>query len=436
MTAPTQATLTQGLSARIQERLEVLEATQAAITQGGRHPSFESIHEDDEISLLDLLQVVADNLRLLVLGPLVAGLLALGFTSVIAPTFTATTKFMPPQQQQSGAAAMLAGLGALGGLAGAASGLKNPADQYVAFLKSNSVLDALIERFKLTERFELKFREDTRIALSSGIQVATGKDGLITINVSDTDPQFAAQLANAHIEELGKLLNRLAVTEAQQRRMFFEKQLSNAKDNLVKSELALKSSGVNSSALKASPAAAVEGLAKLKAGITAQEIKLASMRGYLTESAPDFKQAQTELSAMRGQMTRLEKEEPTITGASGITSDYIAKFRDFKYHETLFELFAKQYEMARVDESREGAVIQVLDIAQTPERKSKPQKALIASMTTLAAGFALLLFIFIRQTLRGATKNPESAEKIASLRQAWTKAIGRAVPSKKIAVHS
>ena len=384
-------------------------------------PNIEPI-EDDEISLLDLLQVVADNLRLLVLGPLLAGLLALGFAFTIPPTFTATTKFMPPQQQQSGAAAMLSSLGALGGLAGAASGLKNPADQYVAFLKSRTVQDALIDRFKLTERYEAKFKEDARAALTASAQIASGKDGLITIDVSEKDPQFAAQLANAYVDELGTLLKRLALTEAQQRRVFFEKQLTNAKDNLVKSEQALKSSGVNSSALKANPGSAVEGLARLKASITAQEIKLASMRGYLTESAPDFKQAQTEMSALRGQLARAAREEPASSG----DSDYIAKFRDFKYHETLFELFAKQYEMARIDESREGAVIQVVDAAQPPERKSKPKKALIAMMTTLAVGFALLLFVFIRQGLRGAAQTPDSAEKLARLRGAWARAIGRA----------
>ena len=378
--------------------------------------------DDDEISLLDLLQVVADNLRLLVLGPLVAGLLALAYSFVIPPTFTATTKFMPPQQQQSAAASMLQSLGALGGLAGAASGLKNPTDQYVAFLKSRSMQDSLVDRFKLLERYEAKYREDARKTLEGNLQIASGKDGLITIDASDKDPAFAAQLANANVEELGKLLNRIAVTEAQQRRVFFEKQLASAKDNLVKAEQALKASGVNSTALKATPSAAVEGMAKLKAGITVQEIKLASMRGFLTESAPDFKQAQTELAAMRAQMARAEKEEPSATTGD---SDYIARFRDFKYHETLFELFAKQYEMARIDESREGTVIQVLDAAQPPERKSKPKKAQIAMLATLTAGFALLLLVFIRQALRGAAQTPESVEKLSRLRQALSKALGR-----------
>jgi uncharacterized protein involved in exopolysaccharide biosynthesis len=395
--------------------------------------------DEDEISLLDLLQVVVDNLRLLVLGPLAAGLLALGYTYTIPPTFTATTKFLPPQQQQSGAAAMLAGLGALGGLAGAASGIKNPADQYVAFLKSNSVQDALIDRFKLTDRYESKYRQTTRSAVSANVDIASGKDGLITIEASDKDPAFAAQLANAHVEELRTLLNRIAVTEAQQRRLFFENQLNTTKANLVKAEQALKSSGVNSSALKVNPQAAVEGLARIKAGITAQEIKLASMRGYLTESAPDFKQAQIEMAALRNQLSRYESEQPALTGAnSGTsgTSDYITKFRDFKYQETLFELFTKQYEMARIDESREGAVIQVLDIAQAPELKSKPKKAQIAMISTLAVGFLLLLFVFIRQALRGAAQTPDTAEKLNTLRTAWAKALGRPDRSLPITAHS
>ncbi len=376
---------------------------------------------DDEISLLDLLQVIADNLRLLVLGPLAAGLIALAYSFTITPTFTATTKFMPPQQQQSGAAAMLAGLGALGGLAGAA-GIKSPADQYVAFLKSKSVQDALVDRFKLLDRYETKSRESARNAVGGNVQIASGKDGLITIDASDKDPSFAAQLANAHVEELAKLLNRLAVTEARQRRLFFEKQLANAKNNLVYAEQALKTSGVNSSALKGTPSAIVESMARLKAGITAQEIKLGSMRGYLTESAPDFKQAQIELAAMRAQMLLTEKEEPPTNNGN---SDYVARFRDFKYHETLFELFAKQYEMARIDESREGAVIQVLDAAEPPEHRSKPKKVQMALMTTLAAGFALLLFVFIRQALRSASHSTQSAEKLSRLRRALSKALGR-----------
>ena len=376
---------------------------------------------EDEISLLDLLQVVADNLRLLIIGPLLAGLAALGIAFAIAPTYTATVRFLPPQQQQSAAASMLASLGALGGLAGAASGLKNPSDQYLAFIRSRSVQDALIDRFGLMERYEAKLRDDARLALQGVARASSGKDGLISVEIDDKDPKFAAQLANAHVEELQKLLARLAVTEAQQRRVFFEKQLQQAKDNLTRAEQALKASGVNSSALKASPQAAVEAVARLRAAITAQEIKIASLRGYLSENAPDFRQALTELGAMRAQLARAEQQEAPVAGGS----DYIGRYRDFKYYETLFELFAKQYELARVDESREGAVIQVLDAAQPPERKAKPKRALIAVIATLAAGFALLLFVFVRHALGNASRDEESARKIDRIKQGFARALGR-----------
>ncbi|MCX8521051.1 MAG: Wzz/FepE/Etk N-terminal domain-containing protein, partial [Rhodoferax sp.] len=354
--------------------------------------------DEDEISLLDILQVVVENLRLLVLGPLFIGLLVFGSTYAIAPTFTATIKFIPPNQQGGGAASLLAGLGALGGLSGAIGNIKNPADLYITFLKSRSVTDALIDRFNLLERYQQKFKDDARKVLDGLMRASSGKDGLITLEVDDKDPAFAAELANATVTELGELLKRLAVTEAQQRRVFFDKQLVTAKNNLTKAEQALKSSSVGSATLKSDPRVAIEGLSRLKASITAQETRLGAMRGYLTESAPEFKQAQTELSVLRSQLARAQEQQP---GDASGTSDYVSKYRDFKYQEALFELYAKQYEIARVDESREGAVIQVVDPAIPPERKSKPRKAMIAMVATLASGFVLLLFVFMRQALRG-----------------------------------
>ena len=382
--------------------------------------SMGDMQDDDEISLLDLLQVVVDNLRLLVLGPLACGLAALGISFTITPTFTAKTQFLPPQQQQSAAASILASVGALGGLAGAATGLKSPADQYIAFMKSVSVQDALIYRLQLMERYEAKLKTDARQALLGNVRIVSGKDGLISVEVDDTDPKFAADLANAHVDELRNLLGRLAVTEAQQRRLFFEKQLQITKENLAKADLALKSSGINSSVLKSSPSSAVEAVARLKAGISVQEVKLGSMRNYLTENAPEFKQALNELSSLKSQLVKAEQEEP----ASKNASDYVSRYREFKYQETMFELFAKQFELAKVDESREGAVIQVLDVAQPPERKVKPKKALIVIIATLASGFALVLFVIVRNAFKNAAQDEGTKSKIASIQSSWNRALG------------
>lgn len=365
---------------------------------------------DDEISLLDLAITIKQNIKLLVLAPVAAGVVALGGSFMIAPTFTATTTFLQPQQQQSAAMAMLQGLGALGGLAGAASGLKNPADQYVAFVKSRSVQDALVKRFDLQSRYGAELHEDALRALQGVARISAGKDGLIKVEVDDKEPAFAAQLANAHVDELRKLLERLAVTEAQQRRVFYEKQLEQTKVRLAEAQSALQGSGINEGALRAEPKMAAEAYAALKAQVTAAQVKLQSMRTYLTDQSPEFKVAQSELGALQAQLNKAES-----ANNAAAQDNYIVKYRDFKYQESLFEMFAKQFELAKLDEARDGALIQVVDVAQTPERKSKPKKAMIAVLTTLATGFALLLFVFARQAWRNGMQDAETAQKLKQL---------------------
>jgi uncharacterized protein involved in exopolysaccharide biosynthesis len=370
----------------------------------------------DEVSLLDLALVLAENLRILIVVPLAAGVAALGISFLIPPTYTATSRILPPAQQQNSSAVLAAQLGSLAGLAGSAVGIKNPADQYVALLKSRTIYDAIIQRFKLKELYNERYIEDTRKELEKRTKMSAGvKDGIISIDVDDHDPKRAADMANAFVEELRNLTNTLAITEAAQRRLFFEAQLKQTKENLTKSELALRGSGVGEAALKTMPQSAVEALARLKAQITAQEIKLASMRMFMTDSNPQFRLAIQELVALRTELSKAEQSDTAKAAGSG--AEYIAKYRDFKYHETLFELMAKQYELARLDEAREGAVIQVVDSAQPPERKSKPKRTFVASVTALAVFFVTLPIVFVRQAFRNMAKEPECAEKLGRLRR-------------------
>jgi len=376
------------------------------------------LEPEDEITLLDLLVVLAEQWKLLVFGPLAAGLAALGITFAMDPIFTATARILPPQQQQSTAAMVAQQLGALAGLAGAAAGIKNPADQYVALLKSRSVADRLIERFDLLRVYDKDYLQDARKELDSNTKISAGRDGLITIDVDDEEPKRAAAIANAYVEELGELMKRLALTEAQQRRAFFEKQLEQARDGLKRAQQALAAVGVSESVLKAEPRAAAEGVAQLKAAVTAKEVQLSAMRGYLAETSPDFRQAQQELAALRAQLARAEQSDPN-GAATGATQDYISRYRDFKYQETLFELMAKQYEIARLDEAREGALIQVVDAAVPPERKSRPKRALVAIVTTLVTGFVLLIAVFVRRAWHSAAATADGAARLAAIAAAF-----------------
>lgn len=359
---------------------------------------------ENEVSFGDLLNTIQENLRLLAFGPIAVGLIALAVSFFIPPTYTARTQFLPPQQQQSSVASMFAsigGLGGIGGIASAAAGLKNPADQFIAYLKSHSVQNALIERYDLNKRYNQKYKIDSRKVLQNKTRINSGKEGLIILEVDDEDPQFAADLANAHIEELSNLLGRLAVTEAQKRRVFFESQLNLTKNKLIEADHALKISGVSENILKSNPINAVSILVSLKAQITVQEIKIGTMRGYLAETSQELKQALMELENLKAQLVKQDTNSLLIKNEK---SDYISKYREYKYQENLLELFSKQLELARIDEAREGSVIQVVDIAEKPERKEKPNKAYITIISSIVAFIVTIIFIISRKLIKNVSK--------------------------------
>ena len=362
---------------------------------------------------METLIALAERWRLLAFGPLVIGLVVLGASYLIAPVFTARTVFLPPQQQQSAAASALASLGGLSSLFGG-SAQRTPADQYVALVMSTTLADRLVDKFKLLEVYDKDLRQDARKELAKNTRAVAGKrDGLIVIEVDDESPQRAADMANSYVEELRSLTNRLALTEAQQRRMLFEGHLKRARDGLTQAQQVLQASGFNQDSLKAEPKAAAEGYARLKAEITTNEARLETLRRNLTDSAPEVQQLAAALGVLRGQLARLES-----TVANGSSADYVSKYREFKYQEVLFEQFARQYELARVDESREG-LLQVVDIAIAPEKKSWPKRALLSLAGTVAGFIALLAYVLGSSRWRQVVHQSDGGHQVERLRAAF-----------------
>lgn len=323
-----------------------------------------------EIDLMAAVGLLVHRWALLLGLSFIGACLAYGVSYAIKPTFQSANTFLPPQQQQSGSAAALASLGALSGLVGGA-GIKTSADQYVALMQSVTVSDRLIDKFKLQEVYDERFKVDARNKLLKRVQISVGKkDGLIRVEVEDTDPSRAAAMANQYVEELRLMTTRLAVTEAQQRRVFFDKMLQDTKAKLVEAQIRLEGSGFNAGAIKAEPRSAAEGFAKLQADLTLAKVQLQVMRSRLADNAVEVQQQLATVRALSEQVSRIENSQPNTPDGQ----NYIAKYREYRYQETLFEMFAKQYELARVDESREGTLIQVVDTAMPAEKKFSPRR--------------------------------------------------------------
>jgi uncharacterized protein involved in exopolysaccharide biosynthesis len=375
-----------------------------------------------ELSVLDVAIVVARYKWHLLGIPFVAALLALGVTFFIPNSYVGRAVLMPPQQQQSSVAAMLGQLNAIPGVSGANLGLKNPNDLYVGILGSRTIADALIARFGLAALYDQSTQVDARAILDEHSDFLSGKDGLIVVEVVDRDPKRAADMANAYVEELEKLMSTLAITEAGQRRLFFEKQLTQAKDDLARAETSLKATQEKTGLVQIDEQgkAMIEAVATLRAQIVAREVEMASLQSYATESNPEMVKAQQELAGLRAQLRKLERGGGNAgdvfmpTGkipSAGL--EYVRKFREVKYAETIFELMAKQYELAKVDESRDSASVQVVDRAVASDKKSGPRRGLICLVVAVVTG--LLVFAWVLAVERAALLRGHTREKMRHL---------------------
>lgn len=391
-----------------------------SMTEGKTAHTDLGVHHDRSLSFIDLMIILAKHKKLIILFPFAAAVFALAISFAVPKVYRANTKLLPPQQAQSGAAALLSQLGGVAG-ALASSGLKNPAEMYVGILKSRTIADKLVEKFKLKEIYEAEFQDLARKELEGNTFISTGKDGIITIEVQTEDPKMSAGIANAYVEELVKLTQGLALTEAAKRRLFFEKQLENAKNSLAASEVALKN-GLDTHGLisvDADSRAFVETVGRLRATISAKEIQIRSMSAFVTSNNQDYRRAQEELGSLKNELAKLENGRPGADregtkNREGLNNVKIA--RDVKYYQMLYELLAKQYEAARLDEANDSAVIQVLDPAEVPERKFGPKRAVITLLTGLLAFGLAISLAFLLEGKQRAMSSPERSARFAELK--------------------
>jgi tyrosine-protein kinase Etk/Wzc len=381
--------------------------------------------EKETVYFLDLVIVLAKHGKFIVLFVAAAAAISVLVSLVLPFRYTAKTGLMPPQQEQSTTAALLGQLSPLMNLAGGPSMGGNSSELFMAMLKSRTVADNLINQFSLRSVYGLKRDTDAREQLESLTEISAGKEGVITISVTDRDATRAAALANAYVEGLRKLTENLAVTEAGRRRLFFEREMETAKEELVKADQSLRQTQEKSGILQIDSQARVmlESAAALRAEVAAKEVQIESMRSYATPENPDLVRAHNELTALRSQVVQALTGQgdtlPTDIAVRKIPQagqEYIGKLREVKYRETLLEMMTKQYELARIDEAKESSLVQVLDAAVPPEVRSFPHRSIIVLAGTFVALFAACLLAFIFEAMGSAKKDAQFLTRLELLK--------------------
>lgn len=389
---------------------------------------------DQEVSLLDMLVLLAEKKWTILRVAGVCTALATIIAFLLPKEYTAKVLLLPPQHNNSIASELasqmgnLGNLGSLAELAGPSLGIKNPNDMYVALLKSRTVEDAMVKDYGLMQEYRKRYFSEARKKFEHYTDVdGNEKDGLIHISIEDRNPQRAAELANGYVAQFRLLSEHLAITEASQRRLFFQQQLEQARDNLADAEVALKQTEETTGLIQldAQARALIESAAMLRAQIAAKQVQIQALSTFATGQNAQLMEAQQELDSLQAQLAKLGGSDQSATSLivpkgkvpeAGL--EYVRRLRDVKYYETVFDILARQYEIAKLDEAKEGAIIQVVDPAIPPDRKSFPPRALII---VSAAVFGLLLgcgIVFSRSAFERMEADAETSAKLARLRSA------------------
>jgi capsule polysaccharide export protein KpsE/RkpR len=262
------------------------------------------------------------------------------------------------------------------------------------------------------------------------VTIAADKaSGILVIEAYDADAEFAAQLANQQVFELNVILSRLAVTEAQQRRLYYEQQITKIQQNLPLFETRFKEAQAKSGVEVAS---LLSESGSLPGQIAAKELQLQILSRFATMQNPEIKRLSTEISALRSQLSRYElaphaqasgSNTVNTVGKVKTTSPYQQEaaqaYTTLKIQESLLDGYVRQLEVAKIDESKEGSPVQVLDVARASEIRDKPQrrKMVIAyTVTGLVIGLVLAL---LKAMLRNAQSTPEGIQRLSDLKRAW-----------------
>jgi uncharacterized protein involved in exopolysaccharide biosynthesis len=393
----------------------------------------EPSNPDYEVSLIDVLTQLAYRKWLIAKVTGIAMLIGVVLCFALPVRYTATTRIMPPQQTQSAASMLMmsqlasAGGGSLAALAGSGLGLKNPNDIYIGLLTSRPIADTIIRKFDLAKAYHAKNMTEARKELADYTEVTSGKNGFISVTVTDKDKKRVADMANAYIDELRILTKSLAVTEASQRRLFYEEQLKQAREALVAAELTFQQVQQQKGLvqLDAQARAMIGGIAALRAQVAAKQVEVQTLRSYSTERNPDVQLAEKELSSLQAEEARMEQSNHS-TGIAGLGLgnvpaaglEYLRAAHELAYRQALFDILMKQYDAARLDEAKEAAIIQVVEPAIEPDRKTSPMRAFILLIFTISGLFCGCTFALLQMFMTKLGSEPQVSIQLRELKRA------------------
>lgn len=371
------------------------------------HPETEHSSGELIVTLVDYLMVLVRFRKMIIMITVTTVLISVTYSFFATKIYSSTAKILPPQQDNTLAAGFIGQFGGMAGLAGNLFGGSTQSDLYVGMLQSETVSNAIIKQFKLREVYSTDTLSDTYEALGKKVKFEAGrKDGIISITVEDKDPTRAANMANAFIEELGRLAVNVNRQGAGPNRAFLEERLATAKTEMDRYSEELKRFQLHNKAIDVpeQARATIQSIAELRAKLAAQEVNLSFLRKQFTDNSYEVVSQRSAINNLKSQIEKLEGlgnggALPSVGSVPALGQQYLRIIRELKVQEALVELLSKQYELNKLNELRNFNNLQILQKASIPDKRIKPKRTKIVLASTFGSILLAIVLAFIRESI-------------------------------------
>jgi capsule polysaccharide export protein KpsE/RkpR len=388
------------------------------VTEPELRPAFNGLGEPilTQPSAVARLRLLWEKRRLLFRAAVSGLLVSTAIAFLIPKRFESSVLLMPPDDQ-SGSGMMLAATlaskvsGSLGGIASDVLGMKSTGDLFIGILRSRTVQDEVIDKFDLRKVYGTKEWQRARMVLAENTSIAEDrKSGIITIGVTDHDPQRAAAMAGEYVAQLNTVVSQLSTSSAHRERVFLEERITQVKQDLESaekdfSEFASKNGTID---IKEQGRAMVEGAASVEGQLIAAQSELEGLKQIYSENNVRVRSVRARIAELQNQLQQLGGKKDNASDATNSNNEelypsirklpllgvtYADLYRKSRVEEAVFESLTQEYELAKVAEAKEIPSVKVLDPPNVPERKSFPPRLAIMFLGTFLCCIAVVVSI-------------------------------------------
>jgi uncharacterized protein involved in exopolysaccharide biosynthesis len=392
---------------------------------------------DEEISLVDLLATILKHKKMIIIVTIGAALLSLLYVvgslllppdksylpNVYKPT---ATMLVNSPDSSGGLSSMLSssGLSSLAGLAGISAGGTNYGQLAVVIAKSNTLLDALVDKFGLVDRY--KIRKNPRTASRKALlkhYTATldAKTGLLTISFEDRDPELGRDLVNYAVDILDKRFATIGGNRNITKRDQLEMKLADVQAQMTGLEDDIKQFQQKYGVITIDSIAKeqISTVAQVRSELIMKEMEIKTYGDVSKVQDPALMRLEAErdnLSKLLGELEKgfstYEKVLPTQKELPTLAIEFSHMQRDLLIQEKIFELLTQQYELTKLQIAGADPIIQTLESAEAPDMKSGPSRATLVLVATFAAFFVSILGAFVLEAWKNLKADPVAMGKL------------------------